>query len=88
MLAAFARRFFFVRSVSMKLLNMPRDLDECRSPSPRSDLPRRKLLPIILIVAVDFMGLGLVLAVMPFYAERNGASPFAVGARIAIFALC
>jgi MFS family permease len=56
--------------------------------SARPSLRRRELFPIILIVAVDFMGLGLVLPVMPFYAEHNGASPFAAGALIAVFGLC
>jgi MFS family permease len=63
------------------------DLSEFPQP-PLPGLRRRDLFSILLIVSIDFSGLGLVLPVMPFYAERNGASAFAVGALIAVFALC
>jgi MFS family permease len=72
----------------MKLRKMPNDLSECPPLPPQSGLRRHELFPIILIVAIDFMGLGLVLPVMPFYAEHNGATPLAVGSLIAAFALC
>jgi MFS family permease len=78
----------FLSSLSMKLRNMPRNISERSQPPTRPVLRRRELFPIILIVAVDFLGLGLVLPVMPFYAEQNGASPFSAGALIAVFGLC
>jgi len=46
------------------------------------------LLPIFLIVAVDILGLTLVLPILPFYAEHYGASPQAVGFLVTIYALC
>ena len=78
----------FLSSLSTKLRNMPRNISERSQPPTQPVLRRRELFPIILIVAVDFLGLGLVLPVMPFYAEQNGASPFSAGALIAVFGLC
>jgi MFS family permease len=46
------------------------------------------LLPIFLIVAVDIMGMTLILPLLPFYAERYGASPQVVGLLIATYAFC
>jgi multidrug resistance protein len=45
------------------------------------------LLPIFLIVAVDVLGLTLILPLLPFYAERFGASPFVVGLLVTTYAL-
>lgn len=46
------------------------------------------LLPIFLIVAVDVLGLTLMIPLLPFYAERMGASPSQVGWLIGIYAAC
>lgn len=46
------------------------------------------LLPIFLIVAVDIMGMTLILPLLPFYAERYGATPQIVGLLIATYAFC
>ncbi len=45
------------------------------------------MLPISLIVAVDVLGLTLVIPLLPFYAERFGASPFVVGMLVSAYAL-
>lgn len=47
----------------------------------------RRLWVLMLTVFVDMMGFLIVLPLLPFYAERLGASPFAVGALVASFAL-
>jgi MFS family permease len=46
------------------------------------------LLPIFLIVAVDVLGLTIMIPLLPFYAEKLGASPFQVGWLIGIYAVC
>jgi MFS transporter, DHA1 family, tetracycline resistance protein len=46
------------------------------------------LLPIFLIVAVDVLGLTLMIPLLPFYAERMGASPAQVGWLMGIYAAC
>lgn len=46
------------------------------------------LLPIFLIVVVDVLGLTLILPLLPFYAEKLGASPTVVGLLIAVYAAC
>ncbi|MEP6961837.1 MAG: MFS transporter [Acidobacteriota bacterium] len=46
------------------------------------------LLPIFLIVAVDILGLTLMIPLLPFYAERLGASPSQVGWLIGVYAAC
>jgi DHA1 family tetracycline resistance protein-like MFS transporter len=45
------------------------------------------LLPIFLIVAVDVLGLTIMIPLLPFYAEKLGASPFQVGWLIGIYAM-
>ncbi len=50
-------------------------------------MKRSPLLPISLIVAVDVLGLTLVLPLLPFYAERYGASPTVVGLLVSAYAL-
>jgi MFS family permease len=44
--------------------------------------------PIFLIVVVDILGYTLILPLLPFYAERLGASPAAIGFLIATYAVC
>jgi MFS family permease len=46
------------------------------------------LLPIFLIVAVDILGLTIMIPLLPFYAERLGATPTQVGLLIGIYAAC
>lgn len=46
------------------------------------------LLPIFLIVVVDILGFTIVLPLLPFYAERLGASPTVVGTLVATYAIC
>ncbi len=48
----------------------------------------KALLPIFLIVAVDVLGMTIILPLLPFYAEHLGASPLQVGLLISTFALC
>jgi DHA1 family tetracycline resistance protein-like MFS transporter len=49
---------------------------------------RSPLLPIFLIVLVDILGLTIILPLLPFYAERLGASATVVGLLISTYALC
>jgi MFS transporter, DHA1 family, tetracycline resistance protein len=49
---------------------------------------RSPLLPIFLIVVVDILGLTIMLPLLPFYAERFGASPAVVGLLVSTYALC
>jgi DHA1 family tetracycline resistance protein-like MFS transporter len=46
------------------------------------------LLPIFLIVAVDILGLTIMIPLLPFYAEKMGASPTTVGLLIGTYAAC
>ncbi|MDE2511614.1 MAG: MFS transporter, partial [Elusimicrobia bacterium] len=46
------------------------------------------LLPIFLIVAVDILGMTIILPLLPFYAEHYGATPQTVGFLITTYALC
>ena len=46
------------------------------------------LLPIFLIVVVDILGFTIVLPLLPFYAEKLGASPTIVGTLVAVYAVC
>jgi MFS family permease len=48
----------------------------------------RALLPIFLIVAVDVLGMTLIMPLLPFYAEHLGATPTQVGLIISTFAVC
>ncbi len=51
------------------------------------ELGKNPLLPIFLIVAVDVLGLTLMFPLLPFYAEKLGASPVQVGWLIGVYAL-
>ena len=55
------------------------------TPEPK---PKNVLLPIFLIVAVDILGMTIILPLLPFYAERYGASPQTVGLLVTTYALC
>ena len=52
------------------------------------NLVRSPLLAIFLIVAVDVLGLTIMIPLLPFYAEKMGASPTEVGWLIGIYAAC
>jgi MFS family permease len=49
---------------------------------------RSPLLPIFLIVLADILGLTIILPLLPFYAEKLGASPTAVGFLVSAYAFC
>lgn len=49
---------------------------------------RSPLLAIFLIVAVDVLGFTIILPLLPFYAQKYGASPFMVGVLATTFAVC
>ncbi len=49
---------------------------------------RSPLLPIFLVVLVDVLGLTIIIPLLPFYAERYGATPLGVGIVSASYALC
>jgi DHA1 family tetracycline resistance protein-like MFS transporter len=51
-------------------------------------LGKHPLLPIFLIVAVDVLGLTIMIPLLPFYAEKLGASPVQVGWLIGVYAFC
>jgi len=46
------------------------------------------LLAIFLIVAVDVLGLTIMIPLLPFYAEKLGASPSVIGLLISVYAAC
>jgi MFS family permease len=46
------------------------------------------LLPIFLIVVVDVLGLTIMIPLLPFYAEKLGATAFQVGWLVGLYALC
>jgi MFS family permease len=49
---------------------------------------RNPLIPVFLIVAVDVLGLTIVIPLLPFFAERFGATPFVVGLLVSAYAVC
>ena len=51
-------------------------------------MKRWPLLPIFLIVLADILGLTIILPLLPFYAEKMGASPTAVGLLVSAYAFC
>jgi MFS family permease len=50
--------------------------------------PKNALLPIFLIVVVDVLGMTIILPLLPFYAERYGATPQIVGLLLMTYSLC
>jgi DHA1 family tetracycline resistance protein-like MFS transporter len=48
----------------------------------------RPLLIIFLTIFVNLVGFGIIVPLLPFYAEQFGASPLVVGLLFAIFSLC
>jgi MFS transporter, DHA1 family, tetracycline resistance protein len=51
-------------------------------------LRKSPLLPIFLIVAVDVLGLTIMIPLLPFYAEKLGATPSEVGWLVGVYAFC
>ena len=57
--------------------------------NPHDGVARRpSLVPIFLIVAVDILGFTIILPLLPFYAERLGASAQTVGFLVSTYAVC
>ncbi|MBR0755303.1 MFS transporter [Bradyrhizobium jicamae] len=56
--------------------------------APNDRLDWRLLAPVFAIVAIDSMGMGVILPLLPFYAERFGATPLFIGMLFATFSLC
>ena len=50
-------------------------------------MQKRQLLTIFAIVVLDLLGFSLVLPLLPFYAERFGASDVAIGMLVAVYPL-
>ena len=48
----------------------------------------RPLLIIFLSIFVNLVGFGIIIPLLPFYAETFGASPLVIGLLFAIFSLC
>src|SRR6185503_17380064 len=48
----------------------------------------RPLLIIFLTIFVNLVGFGIIVPLLPFYAETFGASPIAIGLLFAVFSLC
>ena len=49
-------------------------------------MQKRSLLTIFIIVFVDLLGFGLILPLLPFYAEQFDASPAVIGLLVASYA--
>jgi DHA1 family tetracycline resistance protein-like MFS transporter len=49
-------------------------------------LKNSRLLPVFLVVFVDLLGFGLILPLLPYYADSYGATPFIVGLLTASYA--
>ena len=47
---------------------------------------KKRLFSIFLIVFIDLLGFGLILPLLPFYADEYGATPFVVGLLTASYA--
>ncbi len=54
----------------------------------KASLRKSPLLPISLVVSVDVLGLTIILPLLPFYAERLGASAAVGGSLISVYAFC
>ena len=48
----------------------------------------RPLLVIFLTIFVNLIGFGIIIPLLPFYAQQFGASPIVIGFLFAIFSLC
>src|SRR5712672_3113857 len=52
------------------------------------ELVTRPLLIIFLTIFVNLVGFGIIIPLLPFYAETFGASPLVIGLLFAVFSLC
>src|SRR3954465_7705177 len=52
------------------------------------ELVTRPLTIIFLTIFVNLVGFGIIIPLLPFYAETFGASPLAIGLLFAVFSLC
>src|SRR5471030_2956105 len=52
------------------------------------ELVTRPLLIIFLTIFVNLVGFGIIIPLLPFYAETFGASPAVIGLLFAVFSLC
>lgn len=50
--------------------------------------PKGAIFTIFLIVAIDLLGVGLIIPLLPFYAKKYDASPFQVELLFSVFSLC
>jgi MFS family permease len=55
---------------------------------PAARVRRSPLLPIFLVVLVDVLGFTIVYPLLPFYAERFGATPLIATTLVSVYALC
>jgi MFS transporter, DHA1 family, tetracycline resistance protein len=58
------------------------------SPSFGRRMKRSPLLPIFLVVLVDVLGFTIVYPLLPFYAEKFGATPLIATTLVSVYALC
>src|SRR5262252_2768120 len=61
---------------------------ERRSQQHHDDPMTRPLLIIFLTIFVNLIGFGIIIPLLPFYAEKFGAPPIVIGLLFAIFSLC
>jgi DHA1 family tetracycline resistance protein-like MFS transporter len=61
---------------------------QSRKGSRFSDGWNPQILPAFFINLVDVLGMTIIIPLLPFYAEKYGASPFAVGMLVSVFAFC
>src|SRR5215510_6003564 len=59
-----------------------------RSRRSHDDPMTRPLLIIFLTIFVNLIGFGIIIPLLPFYAEKFGASPVVIGLLFAIYSLC
>src|SRR6266850_4259334 len=60
----------------------------CTSRSHRTYEMTRPLLVIFLTIFVNLVGFGIIIPLLPFYAEKFGASPVVIGLLFGIYSLC
>ena len=63
-------------------------MSEAQPKTTGKSLFKSPLFAIFLIVAVDVLGFTMILPLLPFYAQKFGASPFVVGVLATTFAVC
>lgn len=53
----------------------------------RDPIPARVIMPVFIVVLIDFTGFGLIIPLLPFWAKRLGANPVGVGLVLTAYAL-